>query len=145
MKNEAILFGSFVGFLLGLAPVIHKSLLRKYNPITIMMIISAVNLLCILLYSLFNKKELAIDYNKITVKDASTIVITGATTVFLANVIYYNVLRDNNSYEVVALIDSGPVFAMVLAYFFLSEKITFYGFLGVIFVLTGVYFISINN
>jgi len=145
MKNEAILFALFVGFLWGLAPVIHKSLLRKYTPITIMMIISAVNFLCILLYSLFNKKELVSDYNKITIKDIAIILITGATTMFLANVIYYNVLRDNKSYEVAALIDSGPVFALLLAYFFLSEKITFNGFLGVGFVMTGVYLISMNN
>lgn len=134
-----------VAFLWGIAPVIHKSMLGKHSHVTIMLITATVNILCVISYAFFNNKELLPDMKTIPMKDVAIVAGTTITTVFLANVLYYNVLKKHDSYIISALIYSSPIFTLLLAYLFLKEKITYYGLLGVLCIVIGVLFISINE
>jgi drug/metabolite transporter (DMT)-like permease len=54
-------------------------------------------------------------------------------------------LKKHDSYIISALIYSSPIFTLLLACLFLNEQITYYGLLGVLFIVVGVGFISTND
>jgi drug/metabolite transporter (DMT)-like permease len=85
------------------------------------------------------------DIPKIDMRDLGLIAFASIIDAFLANLLYYNVLRDHESYIVSALIFSSPVFTLLLAYLFLNEKITLMGALGVFFIILGVICVSTNT
>jgi drug/metabolite transporter (DMT)-like permease len=72
---------------------------------------------------------------------AATSVITG----FLANLLYFYILKDNDSYIVAALTYSAPVFTLVLAYLFLNERMTVLGVTGVLLIVLGVVAVAFNE
>jgi drug/metabolite transporter (DMT)-like permease len=145
MDIISLLVALCVAFLWGVSPVIHKSLLGKHSHVTIMLITATVNVLCVISYALFKNKELIPDMKTIPMKDVLIVAGTTITTVFLANILYYNVLKKHDSYIISALIYSSPIFTLLLAYLFLQEKITYYGLIGVLFIVVGVCFIATND
>jgi drug/metabolite transporter (DMT)-like permease len=66
-------------------------------------------------------------------------------TIFIAKLLFLEVLKYNNSHEVAAIEGIYPFFTLILAYMLLKEKITAFGILGVIFVVLGVICISMND
>lgn len=145
MDSLSLFIALCVAFLWGVSPVIHKSLLGKHSHVTIMLITAIVNILCVISYAVFKNKELIPDMKTIPMKDVFVVACTTMTTVFLANVLYYTALKNNDSYIISALIYSSPIFTLLLAYLFLKEKITYYGLLGVLFIIVGVCFIATND
>lgn len=142
-----VLLALCIAFLWGIQPVIHKHLLKKINSITIMLISTTIYLLAILIkvsfsqtYSLFMN-----DIKKLSINDYLMISMTSLFTVFLANIIYYSILKDNDTSIVVSLIYSAPIFTLFLSYLFLNERLEPIGIIGIFLVFLGVGCISLNN
>ena len=145
MNIESIVIALFVSFLWGVSPIIHKKLLGKYTMMILLLGTALVNLLCVTSYSLYNHKLILSDLSKMNTQDALIIAGSAMTTVFLANVLYYNVLNKHDSYVITALIYSSPFFTLFLAYFYLKEKVNYYGGIGVVFIIIGTFLIAIND
>jgi len=139
-----ILLALISALMWGIAPVIHKVLLVKYEPITIMLINSFTYAICMLFIVLFNYKMFMKDVNKMKYEDAAVIVLSSIGILIVGNLIYYYVLREHNSSLVSALIYSSPIFTLILAYIFLKERLSMYGYLGIFSILLGIIFISQN-
>jgi uncharacterized membrane protein len=142
-----ILLALFIAFLWGIQPVIHKYLLKKIDGITLMLISSIVYLLAIIIKVFFSQSYNIFlrDISKLTPIDTTIIILTSIFTVFLANMIYYIILKDHETSIVVSLMYSAPVFTLLLSYLFLKEKIEFIGIIGIISIIFGVGCISLNN
>ena len=69
----------------------------------------------------------------------------GVIVLFFGNIIYYYVLNDNNSSIVTALEGSAPLFTLIVAYYFLNEKVSFIGLIGILLIILGVVCISHND
>jgi drug/metabolite transporter (DMT)-like permease len=110
-----------------------------------MFISGIVYTLCLLLFAAFNQKQLMHDYKIIKNSDVAIIALTSIITGFFANYLYFYVLKDHESSLISALIYSCPIFTLLLAYLLLNERIDRYGILGIIFVVLGVGFVSLNN
>ena len=145
MNIESIVIALFVSFLWGVSPIIHKKLLGKYTMMILLLGTALVNLLCVTSYSLYNHKLILSDLSKINTHDALIIAGSTITTVFLANVLYYNVLHKHDSYIITALVYSSPFFTLFLAYFYLQEKVNYYGGIGVVLIIIGTFLIAIND
>ena len=145
MENTYILISLFISFLWGSSTVIHKYFVQKLNILTIMFISTIVYTACLLLFAAFNQKHLIHDYNIINNNDIVIIALTSIITGFFANYLYFYVLKDHESSLISALIYSCPIFTLLLAYLLLNERVDKYGILGIIFVVFGVGFISLNN
>jgi len=145
MRIEDLLLTIFGAFLWGVAPVVHKFLLGNYNQITIMIMISLIYFLCLLCCLPFFYKTVHKDLSKITVSDSVLFLFAGVVVLFLGNVIYYYVLKDNDSHIISALNSCAPFFTLILAFILLREKINIFGLLGTIFIVIGVIFISFND
>jgi len=133
-----------VSFLWGTVPVVHKYLLTKYQPITIMILSNTVYLSLLLLTLIFEHKAFTGDLKKMPTNDLLIIVSAATFGLYIAYKIYYYILKDHKSSIISALIYSSPVFTLIVAYIFLKERLSIYGYLGIFSILMGVIFISQN-
>lgn len=140
-----ILIALFISFLWGIQPIVHKHLLNKYNLITIILISTIVNLSLIISVSITRNKEVLVDINKLTFRDLFILIIVSSFTIFLANIMYYYILKDNETSIISALVYSCPAFTLILAYIFLKERLDIYGISGILAIIIGVILISQNN
>lgn len=135
----------FVAFLWGLSPIIHKHILINVDPKVIMVVSAIFYTASVAIFSAYYWKFLSKEAQKLDLKTIILIAFTSIITAFLANLIYFYILKEHDSYIVSALIYSSPIFTLVLAYYLLKEKITFYGCIGVLFIVVGVVLISMNE
>lgn len=145
MKTIYLLMSLFTSFLWGLSPVIQKHLLQKFDKRSLMLFYASANIFFItLMLSFFNNKLYA-DIISLNMYDIFLISTYTFFTIFIAKLLFLEVLKYNNSHEVAAIEGIYPFFTLLLAYIFLKEKITAFGILGVIFVVLGVICISMND
>ena len=139
-----ILLALIVSFLWGTVPVVHKYLLTKYQPITIMIMSNVVYLSLLLITVVFERKAFLTDIDKMSLNDSLIIVIASIFGLYIGYKLYYYVLKDNKTSIISALIYSSPVFTLIVAYIFLKERLSMYGYLGILSILLGVILISQN-
>lgn len=132
-------------FFMGTQPVIHKYLLNKFNFVTIMFISTLIYFGLVITLALTRHKEVYRDWLMMTPMDIGILILLPIFTVFLANLIYYNLLKIHESSIISALIYSSPVFTLLIAYLFLKERLDIYGLSGVCAIILGVMLIAMNN
>lgn len=133
-----LLIALLVAFLWGTLPAVHKYLLGRHDPISVIVLSAAVYAVCTL--------SLAVWYWPRIKKDVATwrprtFAILAANTIiagFVANLLYMHVLKKHDSYIVSALVCISPAFTLLLAVLFLGERPTGVGALGVVLIVAGV-------
>jgi drug/metabolite transporter (DMT)-like permease len=144
MFQQYILIALFISLCWGIVPVAHKSILHL-SPITIMLFSAFIYAFLIIIYAAFNKTIIYKDINKISKKDIILILFSSGIAAFFGNVLYFNILKKHESSIISALIFSSPIFTLIFAYLFLKERIHTIGLFGILFIVTGVICISMNN
>jgi drug/metabolite transporter (DMT)-like permease len=142
---EYIFVALFVSLLWGIQPVLHKLLLSKYKPITILIISSFLYFYLIAMVAFARNADVKNDLDNITRRDILIILSIGLFSGFIGNMLYLYVLKDHNTSIISALIYSSPVFTLIISYLFLNEKLNMYGLLGVITIIIGVILVSLNE
>ena len=145
MKFIYIILSIFTSFLWGASPVIQKQLLKKFDKRSLMLFYSSANILFVSLLLSFYNNHLYSDIKSLNAYDIFLVFAYTFFTIFMANLIFLEVLKYNNAHEVAAIEGIYPFFTLLLAYLFLKEKITIFGVLGVILVVLGVVCISMND
>jgi drug/metabolite transporter (DMT)-like permease len=140
-----ILIALFVAFLWAFQIIIHKTLLKNINFKVIMIVGSIFYFLCMCIFTLYYWNIVKHTIYTLDVKSIILIGFASICTAFLANLLYLYILKDTKSYIVSALIYCSPIFTLLLAYFYLKEQITITGLIGVLFIIIGVIFISLND
>lgn len=89
------------------------------------------------LFLLWNRKKVTTNIKLWTPKlyALSFAVMTAA---FLGNVLFLYLIRKHESYVVLALTATYPVFALLFGYFLWQEKVSVYSVVGVFLIITGV-------
>ena len=146
-KLYVIPIALFVSFLWGAQVIAHRYILneRKADPKVLMIISSLVYMCCIAFFALYNWQSVQKGIQTIDAISFSLIAATAILGGFLANLLYIYILKDNESYVVGALINSGPVFTLLIAILLLKERVTWIGLLGVSFIIFGVLCLSMNE
>jgi len=145
MLDNYIFLALFISFLWGIQVVIHKHLLTNFYFVTIMLVSNVINVSLIIALSIYLKNDVFTDLKKITFRDAVILVCLPIFTVFIANIIYYYILKKHESSLVSAITYSSPAFTLILAYLFLNERLDIYGLSGIFAIIAGVVLISNNN
>jgi drug/metabolite transporter (DMT)-like permease len=143
--DNYIFLALIISFLWGIQTVIHKYLLTKYNWITLLFSSGLIHFILVAFLSLLKSKELISDLNKTSSGDAVIMISVPLFTVFITQVIYLYILKDNESSIISALICSSPFFTLIFAYLFLKERLDIYGISGIFAIVMGVVLISQNN
>ena len=145
MKTIYLLMSLFTSFLWGISPVIQKHLLDKFDKRSLMLFYSSANVIFVIVLLSFYNNKLYSDIKSVNSYDIFLISTYTFFTIFLANLLFLEVLKYNNAHEAAAIEGIYPFFTLLLAYLFLKEKITVFGILGVILVVLGVVCISFND
>lgn len=142
---EYIFVALFVALLWGIQPVLHKVLLSKYKPITILILSSFLYFYLIAIVAFVRNVDVKNDLKNMTRRDLLIILSIGLLSGFIGNMLYLYVLKDHNTSIISALIYSSPVFTLIISYLFLKERLSMYGLLGVITIIFGVMLVSLND
>lgn len=145
MAPNVVPIALFVAFLWGIQPIIHKHVLKRIDPRVVMAIGSVFYFACMLLFFLYNRAEIKQGAHSVTKADVAWIGLASILTAFVANLIYFYILRDHESYIISALIYASPVFTLAVAYFVLKERVSWIGGLGVAFVMLGIALLAFNE
>lgn len=140
METSVLGTSLFISFLWGASPVIQRFLMstRPLSPETLMVFGSAIYFFCTLIYFGFNKDNILHELSTASWKTLFIMIVSGIFVGFVANFLYYKVIRDNTSYIIAALVFSAPFFTVLLSYIFLKEDLTIMSGLGVVFIVTGI-------
>jgi len=145
MKRFDLCVAILGSILFGIAPIIGKKLLQNHTRYTIMFLISAIYFTCLLIGLPFFQHHLMKDLENMTVDDALLLLFQGVIILFVGNLTYYYVLRDNSSAIVNAIDSASPLITLLLAYWLLNEKIGPMGAVGIVLIVLGVLCISYND
>jgi drug/metabolite transporter (DMT)-like permease len=134
-----------ISFLFGIQTVIHKHLLNHISGMSVMLYSAIVYTVLIMLSAYYTKSVIIKDLKKIDLRISAILFFSAVFTAYLTNVLYYYILKTNDSSIISTLISSSPVFTVIFAYLFLKEKISLYGFIGIISIIIGVILINKDN
>jgi len=134
-----------ISFLFGIQTVIHKHLLNHISGMSVMLYSAIVYTVLIILSAYYTKSVIIKDLKKIDLRISAILFFSAVFTAYLTNVLYYYILKTNDSSIISTLISSSPVFTVIFAYLFLKEKISLYGFIGIISIIIGVILINKDN
>lgn len=124
MKNlSLILTGFLIAFLWGLNPVLKKQLLADLSPQTVMLILNAIFMVCLLIYSFVWRERIQNDMTKLTTQHMQLFLFIAIVTSFVSALLYYEILSKNASSTVILLTSMWPIFGMVLAQLLLKENV----------------------
>ena len=127
-----------VAFLWGVLVIVQKYALTRVSPLMTMVLTSGVYLVCLGVYAAMSWKHLVAESAKLSWELVALIALAAVMCIFVANLIYYDILKRRESYVVMALCSSAPLFTLVLAWLLLKETIPWMGVVGVVLIVAGV-------
>lgn len=145
MHLHFILISLFISVLWGATPIVIKSLTKKLNISSIIFFEGLLYFFFLLCYAYKYKDNITKDVVKIDHIDLFKIFFASVICGLIGNILYIYVLENHDSYITTALVSVSPFFTLLLAYYFTKENITFYGVLGVIFIVFGIMLIAYNE
>jgi drug/metabolite transporter (DMT)-like permease len=135
----------FIAFLWGIHPILNKILLGKFNFSTVFVLNNLIYCLAVLVFVYINYTEIAKDVKKLNNQDILILFTVALVAGFLANLLYYYILKSHESSLVSALVFSSPIFTLIIAHFFMKEELNDFGILGILFIVLGVVCIAYND
>lgn len=143
--NSYIFMSIIIAFLYGIQPIMHKQLLLKYDVITIMILTELIYMCCLLYVGYSNKDKLYDDIVNMNKNDIYILLFVSIVTVFLTDMLYYYVLKDNDCSVISALIYCSLIFTILISYYFYNEQLNYYSYVGIVLILLGVTCISLSG
>lgn len=133
-----------IAILWGIQPLIQKQLMNKISPESVFVYQILLNFIFIIIYTLFNQSILHDDLKKLSYSDIQTLFIITFLCSFIANILYYYLLKNHDPSIVIALVYSAPLFTLIFSNLFYGKHINIYIQLGIILTITGLSIISFN-
>jgi len=140
-----IIVALLVSLLWGIDPVFHKIFLHKLSYKTVMAISSTFYFVFLIFFVVYNRKDIAKDAKLLNYKTLFFIGMTTLVTAFLANVMYFAILKNNKASIVSALIYSAPLFTVIFGYLFIKEHVSFVSLMGILLIVFGVICIAFGD
>jgi len=145
MHLNFILIALLISVLWGATPVVIKSLTKKFDISTIMFVEGLLYFFFLLCYAYKYTDTIGKDILKINHIDLFKMFFASVIGGLIGNIMYIYILNKHESYITTALVSVSPFFTLILAYYFTKENVTFYGVLGVIFIVFGIMLIAYNE
>lgn len=143
--NDLVIIALGVALLWSIAPIIHKAVLNKVTP-RMLLIFNGITIgIIVLIYALLNKDAVLQEASELSRDTIGWMLIAVTLSWFLAPLIFYSVLQKGTGHIIIALAYSSPLFAMILAWLFLREKITLMSFIGVCLIVIGIVFLAVAH
>lgn len=140
-----LLYSMFISLLWGISPIAHKTMIGKMDTKMVFVLNSAFYTLCIIGYTIYYWDHFRTEVPKLSSKDVYLLGAISIAMSFIPNILYFYLLKYHDSYVVSALVNSAPIFTVLVSYFLLKDPITKYGIGGVLLIIAGVICLSLNG
>jgi uncharacterized membrane protein len=138
MIEPYVIIALLIGLLGGLSPIINKHLLNKFNHATLLVVSSIVYSIFSIIYIWLNQKLISKEIKTVTYNDFFIISFEAIACAFLVDLLFYYILKDNDSHMVCVLIYTSPIFTFLFAYLFLNERINMEKIAGLFIIFAGI-------
>lgn len=145
MIESYVIIALLIGLLGGLSPIINKHLLNKFNHATLLVVSSIAYSIFSIIYIWLNQKTISKEIKTVTYNDFFIISFEAIACAFLVDLLFYYILKDNDSHMVCVLIYTSPIFTFLFAYMFLNETIHSYKIAGMFIVFLGLSLIVFDS
>lgn len=138
MIKPYIIIALFIGVLGGISPIINKHLLEKFSHVTLLIVSSIAYSIFAIVYIILNQEIIIKEIKTVTYNDFFIISFEAIACAFIVDLLFYYILKDNDSHMVSVLIYTSPIFTFLFAYFFLNEKINMEKIVGLFIIFAGI-------
>ncbi len=142
---DLLFYSMFVALLWGVSPIAHKTMIGKMDTKMVFILNSVFYTLCIIGYTLYYWNHFKEQAPKLHSKDLYYLGAISIIMSFIPNILYFYLLKEHDSYVVSALVNSAPVFTVLVSYFILKEKISKYGIIGILLIAGGIICLSFSE
>ena len=140
-----IFYSMFIALLWGISPIAHKMMIGKIDTKMVFVLNSVFYTLCIIAYTIYYWNYFKKEAPKLISKDLYMLGGISILMSFIPNILYFYLLKHHDSFAVSALVNSAPIFTVLVSYFFLKDPISKYGIIGVILIIGGIICLSLNE
>jgi drug/metabolite transporter (DMT)-like permease len=140
-NNPVILYSLIIAFLWSLQSIAQKHALNTMSHPTVFSIFSVLYFVLVLVYIGYNKDLIHKDVKNLT-SPLILLMMAGVIITFLANLLYYKILKHNGVSIVSALTSTVPLFVALMAFLSLKETLSPKQIAGIAAVVGGVFLIS---
>jgi transporter family protein len=141
MTKEAYSWAILAALVWGIVPVLEKVGLSKVHPDVGLFFRCLGVIIGVVILLVFKFNSLSAAFSSTPSQTVLFLIASGFLASFVAQLFFYRALKLGEASRVVPISAAYPLIAFFLAVIFLSEKITLAKFIGICFVLLGVYFL----
>jgi uncharacterized membrane protein len=133
----------FVAFLWSLQPILHKMLKKNIDVFILFILVWIFTSLFMIFFLFYYKNHIYENIINLTKFEILIFINIGLMCV-LANYLYFNIIKIEDSYIVSAIIYSSPLFTILVAYLLLQENISISSVIGILLIFIGTIILSFN-
>lgn len=133
-----LLYSMIVALLWGISPILLKSVMNKIDIKLVFILNSLFFIIGVIGYTIYYWNDIKISSKMISVNDIFLLALAAIVFSFIGNVIYFNLLNNYDSYIVLALVSSSPIFTLFISYVVYQENITTTTIVGILLVIIGI-------
>lgn len=135
--SNVIILSSTIGFCWGIVPIMYKLILSSISGKSFFSLYYIIAVSFVLIYTIYNWNNISLSIDKLNGK-LTILLISAVLISVIATYLYYCTLESYNVYIVTILTAIAPLFTILIAYFYLGEKISILSWIGIILVIIGV-------
>lgn len=140
-----IFYSLLIALFWGISPIAHKKLLNNMDTKFILISTGLFYSLFFIIYSMYNWNHFKYECTQVNNKTIIYLAIVAFMLSFIPNIIYFFLLKQHDSSIVSALVNSAPVFTVLVSFLILGEKIHKYELIGIFFIIIGIIAISLRH
>jgi uncharacterized membrane protein len=133
----------FVAFLWSLQPILHKMLKKNIDVFILFILVWIFTSLFMIIFLFYYKNHIYENIINLTKFEILIFINIGLMCV-LANYLYFNIIKIEDSYIVSAITYSSPLFTILVAYLLLQEHISISSVIGILLIFIGTIILSFN-
>ena len=140
-----IFYSLLVALFWGISPIAHKKLLNDMDTKFVLITSGLFYTLCLLFYTFYYWNDFKQEYSKVEYKNLYYLAIISFILSFIPNILYFYLLKKHDTSVVSALINSAPIFTVLVSFFILGDKINKFEIAGIILIILGIICISLKK
>jgi uncharacterized membrane protein len=140
-----IFYSLLIALFWGISPIAHKKLLNNMDTKFVLIASGLFYSLFLILYSIYYWSYFKQEYKQVEYKYLLYLAGIAFMLSFIPNIIYFFLLKEHDTSVVSALINSAPVFTVLVSFLLLGDKIHKHELIGIFFIIIGVIAISLRH
>ena len=137
-----IFYSLLIALFWGISPIAHKKLLNNMDTKFVLIASGLFYSFSLLIYTFYYWNDFKKEYAKVEYKNLYYLAIISIILSFIPNILYFYLLKKHDTSVVSALINSAPIFTILVSFFILGDKINKYEFAGIVLIILGIICIS---